>query len=49
MIGRLLQQLLGSAALQQLSVFHQGDAIADANGLIKVVGDEDNRALLLAL
>ena len=48
-IGRLAQDLLGGAHLDHVATFHDGNAVADADGLVEVVGDEDDGALVAGL
>src|SRR3990167_763699 len=43
-VGRVVDQLLGGADLDQLAAFHDADTGADAHGLFDVVGDEDDGA-----
>ena len=42
-IGRVQDDLLGGADLDDDAVLHDGDAVADADRLVEVVGDEDGR------
>ena len=43
------QDVLGGADLDDAAVAHDGDAVAQAHGLVQVVGDEDDRLLELLL
>src|SRR5437899_6960710 len=43
------EDLLGDAALDQLAEIHEGREIRDARGLLHVVGDDDDRVVLLEL
>src|SRR5690606_30728778 len=45
-VGRVLDQLLRSADLNQLAAFHDADAGADAHGFFDVVGNEDDGAAM---
>jgi len=42
LVGRVLDDLLRRAALDNAAAFHDGDAIADAEGFVKVVADEQD-------
>ena len=48
-VGRRAQDFLGHAHLHHLAVLHDGDAVADAHGLVQVVRDEDDGAALVLL
>ncbi|MNN05520.1 hypothetical protein D3C81_1182850 [compost metagenome] len=48
-VGRILDDLLGRAHLDQLAAFHDADARTDAHGFLDVVGDEDDGAAVLLL
>ncbi len=45
-VGRRAQDLVGRAHLHHVAVLHDGDAVADAHGLVQVVRDEDDGAAL---
>ncbi len=47
--GRLGEDLLRSADLNDLAVLHDADAIADAQRLVEVVGDEEDRLVEFGL
>ena len=42
-VGRMHDDVLRRADLHHLAVAHNGDPVADPDGLIKVMGDEDGR------
>lgn len=42
-IGRLQHDVLGGSDLHEATILHDGDAIADPDGLVEVVGDEYGR------
>src|SRR5690606_18252216 len=48
-VGRRADDLLGGAQLHHAAVAHQGDPVAEPEGLLEVVGDEDHRAALLVV
>ncbi len=45
----MIQDVRRGAHLQDAAPLHDGDAVADAHGLVQVVGDEHHRALALGL
>ena len=49
LIGRAQDQVLGCADLHDAALIHDGDAVGDLDGLVKVMGDEHNGLAELAL
>ena len=43
-VGGVAQDVVGRAHLHHLPVFHDGDAVANAHGLVQIVRDEDDGA-----
>ena len=48
-VGRLGYYLLGRALLDDDAVAHDGDAVAQFEGFVEVMGDEDDRLLQIGL
>ncbi len=49
LVGRVLDDILRRAALDDAAAFHDGDAVADAEGLVEIVADEQDGLLQAAL
>ena len=48
-IGRVAQDVFRRTHLHHHAILHDGDAVADAHGLVQIVRDEDDGALLFLL
>ncbi len=48
-VCRVLENLLGGADLDHAAPLHDSDAVADAQGLVQIMTDKDDGALVLFL